>query len=90
MDDVHTVSLTPEEYDAVQAQIAAAEAPAVRVFGTDTGPVHAIYVEALGQAWCGTRSQYRHRTTTGTNADVTCPTCLRAIGRGRPYARRAR
>lgn len=52
------------------------------------GPVHAELPRgAWGQAWCGVRRQFRHRTTTDA---VTCPRCLRALGQGRPYSRKGR
>lgn len=64
-----------------------------RVFGlaAPDAPVHAVN-EGPGwtQAWCGVQPQFRHRTRPGDASEVTCPRCLSALRRGRPYARGSR
>lgn len=57
---------------------------------SERGPVHQVVPGgAWGQAWCGIRRQFRHRTIRG-EFPVTCPRCLKALERGRPYARGSR
>lgn len=57
------------------------------VWGDREGPVHWLGTHRY-QAWCGSRPQFRHKVTEGNEGDVTCPKCIRALRRGRPYARK--
>lgn len=58
--------------------------------GTERGPVHQeLPGKGWGQAWCGIRRQFRHRTLQEGIAP-TCPRCLKALERGRPFARGSR
>lgn len=56
----------------------------------EDAPVHAMLERHEPQAWCGSRAQFRHRVRPGSANAVTCPKCLRALRRGRPYARASR
>jgi hypothetical protein len=52
------------------------------------GPVHWLGAGRLDfQAWCGSRSQFRHIVRPGTTEEVTCPKCLKGLERGHPFAR---
>lgn len=65
-------------------------APARPALAREEGPVHAMLPRAAwGQAWCGQRAQFRHRSVPAVAKEVNCPKCVRALKRGRPYARGA-